>query len=234
MTTRGRYCYEYPRAAVTVDMLVFALGPGGLEVLLIERAKEPFAGCWAIPGGFLEMDETAEAGAQRELREETGLTLTRPIAFVGAYSAPGRDPRGRTVTLAYMGILAGEAPKVGGGDDARAARWHPIEQLPRLAFDHQQILEDGLAALRAAVRDRDAALEFLPTPFRKGDVGRVFAAVMERPSLAARRLDRWVERGLVRIQPGVGDGGGAVRASDVTYQKLVGPAATEGDDSVKE
>lgn len=224
MTSEGRYCYEYPRAAVTVDMLVFAFGPGGLEVLLIERAREPFAGSWAIPGGFLEMDETAEAGALRELREETGMSLSGPVAFVGAYSAPGRDPRGRTISLAYSGIIAGEVPAVDGGDDARSARWHSVEQLPLLAFDHQQILSDGLALLRSGVSERDVALEFLPVHFRKSDVGRVFAAVLERPSLAARRLDRWIEQGVVRIQP---DAGAVVRRPrEVVYQKVASPATT--------
>src|SRR4051794_35060492 len=101
------YCYEYPRPAVTVDQAIFAIDDDGLKVLLIKRKHEPFAGRWALPGGFLEIDEAIEDGARRELREETDLSSAGPISFLGVYGDPGRDPRVRTISLAHAAVLRG-------------------------------------------------------------------------------------------------------------------------------
>src|SRR4051812_48945169 len=95
------YCYDYPRPAVTVDLAAFALRDAGLRVLLVRRKHEPFAGRWAFPGGFLELDEPIEAAALRELREETGFEVPGPVELIGVFGAPGRDPRGRTISLAH-------------------------------------------------------------------------------------------------------------------------------------
>ena len=112
------------------------------EVLLVRRGGEPFKGCWALPGGFMEMDETIEHCAIRELEEETGLVVTeQQIRLIGVYSAPGRDPRGRTVTAAYA-VSVGNEDAVA-GDDAAEVRWWPLGALPPLAFDHAQIVSDG-------------------------------------------------------------------------------------------
>ena len=113
------YCYDYPRPAVTVDLAIFALSGDGLRVLLIRRKHDPFAGRWALPGGFLEIDEAIEAGARRELREETGFAPTGPIAFLGAYGEPGRDPRGRTISLAHAAVLRGTPPASKGATTPR-------------------------------------------------------------------------------------------------------------------
>src|SRR5260370_25359895 len=99
------YCYDYPRPAVTVDLAAFALFRTDLRVLMIRRKKEPFAGRWALPGGFLEIDEPIEAAARRELREETGLDVTGPGAMIGVFVDPGRDPRGRTIRLAHAAAV---------------------------------------------------------------------------------------------------------------------------------
>ena len=113
------------------------------QVLLIERGADPFKGCWAFPGGFMNMDETTEECAIRELEEETGLRLSK-IQQIGAYSKVDRDPRGRTVTVAYLAIVD-EPVTVTSQDDAAQAEWFPIDALPPLAFDHEDIMRDAIS-----------------------------------------------------------------------------------------
>lgn len=140
----GAYCYDYPRPAVTVDAALFCPAEGGLEVLLIRRRGAPFAGCWALPGGFLEMDETAAAAVLRELEEETGIRPEALLRFVGVYDAPQRDPRGRVISLAYTGLVPAPPPAPRGQDDATEAAWVPIDAATPLAFDHAQIMAAAL------------------------------------------------------------------------------------------
>lgn len=143
------YTYDYPRPAVTADCVVFCYDENrDLSVLLIERDGEPYKGCWAFPGGFLEEDETVEECASRELEEETGLHVSAvngPISQLGCFSAVDRDPRGRVITIAFFGVI--EKTAVVGQDDAREARWFPVSKLPPLAFDHEQILAQALKRL---------------------------------------------------------------------------------------
>ena len=135
------YVYKYPRPAVTADCIVFSRYPKP-QVLLIRRGNEPIKGEWAFPGGFLNMDETVQECARRELEEETGLVV-QDIHLVGVYSRPGRDPRGHTVTPAFLSIM--DYPlDVCGGDDAAQAQWFPLNQLPVLAFDHGEIISDAM------------------------------------------------------------------------------------------
>lgn len=115
------------------------------EVLLVRRGNEPYKGCWALPGGFMEMDESIERCAVRELMEETGLAADeKRLRLIGVYSAPGRDPRGRTVTAAYS-IDVEDDPQATAGDDAAEVRWWPVSALPPLAFDHAEIIAAALA-----------------------------------------------------------------------------------------
>lgn len=134
------YTYKYPRPAVTADCVVITreVEP---KVLLIQRAIEPYKGCWAFPGGFMNIDETTEQCAIRELEEETGLKLDT-MHQIGAYSKVDRDPRGRTITVAYLAIID-KPVQVNGQDDAAKAEWFPINNLPHLAFDHQEIMNDA-------------------------------------------------------------------------------------------
>ena len=132
--------YEYPRPAVTADCVVIAREKEP-KVLLIQRGNEPFKGCWAFPGGFMNMDESTEQCVIRELEEETGLKVTK-IKQIGAYSKVDRDPRGRTVTVAYLAIID-KIEAVKGLDDAAKAQWFPISDLPKLAFDHEEIMIDA-------------------------------------------------------------------------------------------
>ncbi|MBR0047019.1 MAG: NUDIX hydrolase [Bacteroidaceae bacterium] len=135
------YTYQYPRPAVTADCVVMTKEEKP-KVLLIERGFEPFKGCWAFPGGFMNMDETTEQCAIRELEEETGLKVSK-MQQIGAYSKVDRDPRGRTITVAYLAIV--DTPIVViGQDDAAKAQWFPIDALPPLAFDHNDIMDDAI------------------------------------------------------------------------------------------
>ena len=143
-TEDGLYAYEYPRASVTADAVLFAEKDGQMYVLLIQRGNEPYKGYWAFPGGFLNMDETVAHCAERELEEETGIVLTE-MQLVGIYSDVERDPRGRVVTAAYAAMTT--MPEANAGDDAAAARWWPLNALPELAFDHDTILEDAKRVL---------------------------------------------------------------------------------------
>ena len=135
------YTYNYPRPAVTADCVVMTK-ESVPQVLLIERGTDPYKGCWAFPGGFMNMDETTEQCAIRELEEETGLRVSE-INQIGVYSKVDRDPRGRTITVAYLAII--DAPvAVTGQDDAAKAEWWPLSDLPHLAFDHYDIMQDAI------------------------------------------------------------------------------------------
>lgn len=137
------YTYKYPRPAVTADCVVMTKEEVP-KVLLIQRGAAPFKGAWAFPGGFMNMDETTEQCAIRELEEETGLKVTK-VHQIGAYSKVDRDPRGRTITVAYLAII--DSPEdVKGQDDAAKAEWFPITDLPKLAFDHYDIMKDAKVA----------------------------------------------------------------------------------------
>lgn len=139
------YQYKYPHPSVTADCLVFASDSNKEEsILLVERKNPPFVGCWAFPGGFVNIDETAEDAAVRELLEETGLSLsTSHLTQIGAFTKVDRDPRERVISIAFFASLNHQV-LVKGGDDAQAARWFPLKSLPKLAFDHAEILTKAL------------------------------------------------------------------------------------------
>ena len=137
-----QHVYDYPRPAVAADMVV--LSRDGY-VLLVRRKSEPFQGQWALPGGFMNIDERLADAAARELEEETGITgLT--LRQWRAFDEPGRDPRGRTISVVFLAQVDGR-PEAKGGDDAAEARWQPLDRLPRLAFDHDRILAEAQQAL---------------------------------------------------------------------------------------
>lgn len=154
-TSNGRreYCYDHPRPALTVDIVLFYREADRVEVLLIKRARDPFKGRWAFPGGFVDEGESLEAAAARELREETGIENVR-LEQVGAFGDPGRDPRGHTVSVAFAALLEsrGEAEAA---DDAEEAAWHLVARPPELAFDHKKIL--GIAVERLLVTGKQVS-----------------------------------------------------------------------------
>ena len=143
------YTYKYPRPAVTADCIVITKEAEPM-VLLIKRGDEPFKGCWAFPGGFMNMDETTEQCAIRELEEETGLKVSK-VYQIGAYSKVDRDPRGRTITVAYLAIIDASMA-VKGQDDAAKAQWFPMSTLPELAFDHDEIMWDAIKKYKEVVK----------------------------------------------------------------------------------
>jgi len=138
----NKFCYDYPRASVTTDAVVFRLKEDALDLLLIERKHEPFQNSWALPGGFLEMHENGLNCARRELLEETGLSVTT-MEQTGTYTEVNRDPRGRTISIAYTTLITNEE-KLLAGDDARNVAWFSLFDLPVLAFDHFQIIRDAV------------------------------------------------------------------------------------------
>ena len=176
MTAKGTYTYDYPRPAVTTDCVIFGYDGKELKVLLIERGIEPFKGCWAFPGGFLNMDEDALAGARRELKEETGLE----DAFIEqfhTFSEPGRDPRGRVITIAHYALV--KIQEVEGGDDAAQARWFPIGEVPPLAFDHDRILRMAISRLKERIHFEPVGFELLPDVFTMPQLQNLYEAILE-------------------------------------------------------
>ncbi len=148
MSKKGRYVYEWPRPMVTVDAVVFAFSGDKCRLLLIKRGSEPFEGKWAIPGGFVEMDEELEDAAARELYEETGLRNVR-LRQMHTFGKCGRDPRGRQITVAFIGIAEKDIHNVKGGDDAAEARWFDIDKLPAdMAFDHNEVARFAIRRLK--------------------------------------------------------------------------------------
>lgn len=142
------YQYKYPRASITVDSLVFMKENDALMLLLIKRKNDPFKDCWAFPGGFLDMDETLETAVGRELEEETclkGIEFTQ----LKTYSSLDRDPRGRTISTAFIGFTTLDNCQVKGADDAAEAKWFNTNNLPSLAFDHKEIIEDALKRIHS-------------------------------------------------------------------------------------
>lgn len=147
MTRKGKYTYEWPRPMVTVDAVVFAISASRTEVLLVERKNEPFKGLWAVPGGFVEMDEELEDAVARELAEETGLTGVR-LEQLRTFGKCGRDPRGRQISVAFTGTVTEGKDRVRAGDDAAKAKWFNVQNLPaEMAFDHEEMVRTGIERL---------------------------------------------------------------------------------------
>jgi len=174
------HSYPYPRAALAVDCVVFGLDEAGLQVLLIQRDLEPFRGAWALPGGFVHVDEDLDQAARRELREETGLD-TAFLEQLYTFGALGRDPRDRVVTVAYYALLKLSDHRVQAATDARDAAWFAVEDLPRLAFDHADIVTMALNRLRGKVRYQPIGFELLPPKFTLSQLQRLYEIVLERP-----------------------------------------------------
>ena len=176
------FTYEYPRPAVTVDCVVFGLDEEDLKVLLIQRDVPPFRGQWALPGGFVRMDEDLEQAARRELREETGVSLP-DLYLEQLYTFGGvdRDPRFRVVSVAYYALVNLADHRVQAGTDAEGAAWFGASDLPRLAFDHAEILATALRRLKGKVRYEPVGFELLPPKFTLTQLQRLYETILERP-----------------------------------------------------
>jgi 8-oxo-dGTP diphosphatase len=171
------HTYEYPRPALTVDAVVFGLDDAGLHVLLIERGSPPFEGAWAIPGGFVLMDETLEAAARRELEEETGLTDVF-LEQLFTFGDLDRDPRGRVVSVAYYGLVNIRDHRVRAATDAKSAKWFSLDALPALAFDHGTVLATALERLKGKVRYKPIGFELLPKRFTLRELQHLYETVL--------------------------------------------------------
>ena len=178
----------FPPFAVTVDIAVLTIRRGRLHVLLIQRGVEPFAGMWALPGGFVTPDESAHEAAQRELAEEAFVGNDIHLEQLATYSEPGRDPRMRVVSVAHV-ALAPNLPEPKAGSDATRARWYPTDEVSDLAFDHDVILADALRRVRSKLEYTTLATSFLSPAFTIGELRAVYSAVWgaEVPAANFRR-----------------------------------------------
>jgi 8-oxo-dGTP diphosphatase len=173
------FSYKYPRAALTVDCVVFALDDEDLKVLLIQRALPPFVGNWALPGGFVRVDETLDESARRELREETGIenVFLEQLYTIGDVD---RDPRERVVTVAYYALVKLSDHRVQAATDARNAAWFAIDDVPSLAFDHKKILTLAHERLCGKVRYQPIGFELLPAKFTLRQIQHLYEVILDR------------------------------------------------------
>ncbi|MEU9395284.1 NUDIX domain-containing protein [Streptomyces sp. NPDC048324] len=217
--------YAYEPFAVTVDLAVLTVRDGALHVLLVERGQDPYAGHWALPGGFVEPDESAETAARRELAEETGLSDVTGLHLeqLRTYSEPDRDPRMRVVSVAFTALLP-DAPEPHGGSDAADARWVECDTALPLAFDHDRILADARDRVGAQLEYTCLATAFCPPEFTLGELRQVYETVwgteLDRPNFRRKVLSTpgFVEPvpGAARLTGGRGKPAALYRAGPAT------------------
>ncbi|MEC5125373.1 NUDIX domain-containing protein [Verrucomicrobiales bacterium BCK34] len=171
------FTYEYPRGALTVDCVVFGFDGGELKILLIQRGVAPFKGEWALPGGFVGTDETLDEAARRELKEETGLDNVF-LEQLYTFGAVNRDPRERVVSVAYVALVQPDDYTTEAQTDADDARWFPLSEIPKLAFDHREILDTGIQRLRGKLRYEPIGFELLPEKFTLPQLQKLYESVL--------------------------------------------------------
>ncbi len=185
LSNRSRY-------PISVDSVIFGYTDRQLKVALIQRKKVPFKGMWAIPGGFMENDETVEETALRELEEETGIRDVYLEEF-GVFSKRGRDPRGPTITVAFFALIDSTQCKLTATADAEVAQWWPADEIPDLAFDHNQIYSQALVALRVALRTKPIAFRLLPKEFTLTELQilyeQVFGVTLDKRNFRKKALE---------------------------------------------
>lgn len=220
------YTYEYPRPALTVDCVIFGLDESSkLKVLLIQRGHDPFKDRWALPGGFVDMGEPLEQAALRELEEETGVKDVF-IEQLFTFGEPGRDPRGRVVSVAYFALVNLMAHPVQAASDARNVEWFDVEDLPPLAFDHDRILQVAINRLRSKVRYQPIGFELLPEQFTLSQLQQLYETILGVEQLNKRNFrTRILKMGVLQevgIQQGVAHRPAKLYSFDKEkYEKLV-------------
>lgn len=170
------FCYKYPHPAVTSDCVIFGFDGVAIKVLLIQRGIEPYKGKWAFPGGFMNIDETVEQCAKRELQEETGLNDVAVEQFY-TFSDVNRDPRERVITVAHYALV--RLSEVKGGDDAMSAKWFAMNEIPSLAFDHDRILRMAVNRLKERICFEPIGFELLPETFTMSALQNLYEAILE-------------------------------------------------------
>ena len=178
MSEDKRFCYRYPHPAVTTDNVIFGFDGEALNVLLIQRGMEPHKGRWAFPGGFLNMDETAEEGAARELKEETDVEDVY-LEQLQAFSTVDRDPRERVITIAYYALVRQKDYHVIGADDAADARWFKLKELPPLAFDHEYILKMAIKRLKERIYFEPIGFRLLGEKFTIDELQHLYELILK-------------------------------------------------------
>jgi 8-oxo-dGTP diphosphatase len=171
--------YDFSKPATTVDVVIMTLRDDALHVLLIKRDHTPYRGRWAIPGGFVHLNESLETAARRELKEETGVTDVY-LEQLYTFGDPRRDPRGHVISVAYIALVP-EPLAVKGGSDAREARWWSIQQLPPLAFDHAHIVDYALTRLRYKIEYSAVGFRLLPETFTLSDLQKAYEIILAEP-----------------------------------------------------
>ncbi|MGB3292787.1 MAG: NUDIX domain-containing protein [Phormidesmis sp.] len=219
------YTYDYPRPALTVDCVVFGFETEAtLQVLLIQRKLPPYKGSWALPGGFVQIDESVDAAATRELQEETGV-LEVFLEQLYTFGAVRRDPRDRIVSVAYYALISLQAHPVQAATDASDAKWFELSALPALGFDHQEILDRAIARLRAKIRYEPIGFELLPKVFTLSQLQRLYEQILAR-SLDKRNFRKKLLKMNLLIDTGRKEKGVSHRAAQlyqfdpVKYQAL--------------
>ena len=191
-----KYCYDYPRPALTSDIVVFSYNKNRLLVLLIQRKYMPFKEKWALPGGFVDMEETADECAYRELLEETGLKIKNLYQLVTA-SALGRDPRGRTVSVFFYGFIGYEHASIKAGDDAKNAQWFQADKLPSLAFDHNDIILIALKKLKELIQLGSFGHDLLAQYFKLADLQQLFNIILSDKEVTEKYIKQYLESGII-------------------------------------
>jgi len=184
------YTYNYPHPAVTVDVVIFTIRDEELKLLLIRRAGEPYRGKWALPGGFVRLDEDLEAAARRELEEETGVTGVY-LEQLYTFGHPERDPRERVITIAYYALIPSDKVRLQAATDAEAVGWFGLGELTSLAFDHDDIVAMAHQRLVAKLDYSTIAFQFLPETFTLTELQRVYEIIL-REALDKRNFRKWV------------------------------------------
>lgn len=180
MEQKGQYMYDYPRPAVTVDCVIFGFDKDELKVLLTKRAIEPYLGQWAFPGGFINLEETADSCARRKLAEEAGLKAVF-LEQLYTFSAVDRDPRYRVMSIAYYALVRSTDYLLQAGLDIAEVHWFPLSDMPQLAFDHQEILKVAVERLKGKIRYQPLGFELLPEKFTLPELHRLYEVVLQAP-----------------------------------------------------
>jgi 8-oxo-dGTP diphosphatase len=220
MIGRKPFHYKHPHPAVATDLAVFTLQEHRLHVLLIERGRAPFKGAWALPGGFVRINEDLHEAATRELEEETGV-VGAYLEQAGAFGHPARDPRERVISIAFFAIIASDTQRLHSQGDAASARWCPMDKLPKIAFDHANILVQAQLRLRDKLRRSTVALRFLPPEFTLTELQQVHEAILGE-LLDKRNFRKWVAQQPYLVPTGRMRRGGSHRPAELYRGK---PAA---------